>query len=103
MVTKVDLPDRAFRFAKGIVSLCMELERMTGVTKILNRQLIRSGTSIGANIEEAQAAQSRADMCHKYSISCKEARERIIGCACFLKLALFLQSVCLHYHMNQVN
>jgi four helix bundle protein len=37
--------------------------------------LLRSGISIGANIEEAQASQSEADFISKYSISCKEARE----------------------------
>jgi four helix bundle protein len=39
------------------------------------RQLLRSGTSIGANVEEAQASQSKADFISKYSIACKEARE----------------------------
>ncbi len=38
-------------------------------------QLLRSGTSIGANVEEGQAAQSEADFLSKYSIACKEARE----------------------------
>jgi four helix bundle protein len=38
------------------------------------RQLLRSGTSIGANVEEAQASQSKADFISKYSIACKEAR-----------------------------
>ena len=37
--------------------------------------LLRSGTSIGANVEEGQASQSRADFIAKYSIACKEARE----------------------------
>ncbi len=38
-------------------------------------QLLRSGTSVGANVEEGQAAQSRADFLNKLSIACKEARE----------------------------
>ncbi len=38
-------------------------------------QLLRSGTSVGANIEEGKAAQSEADFLSKYSIACKEARE----------------------------
>jgi four helix bundle protein len=42
---------------------------------VLSKQLLRSGTSIGANIEEAIAAQSRKDFIHKMSISSKEARE----------------------------
>ncbi len=39
------------------------------------KQLLRSGTSIGANVEEAQAGQSRADFLSKYNIALKEARE----------------------------
>jgi four helix bundle protein len=42
---------------------------------VLSRQLLKSGTSIGANVEEAQAAQSRNDFLSKMSIACKEARE----------------------------
>ncbi len=38
-------------------------------------QLLRSGTSVGANVEEAGSAESRKDFIHKYSIACKEARE----------------------------
>ena len=42
---------------------------------VLSKQLLRSGTSIGANIEEATAAQSRRDFISKMSIASKEARE----------------------------
>jgi four helix bundle protein len=41
----------------------------------LSNQVLRSGTSIGANVEEAQAAESKADFIHKYNIALKEARE----------------------------
>lgn len=43
--------------------------------RVALRQLVRSGTSIGANISEAQSAESRADFVHKLSIALKEARE----------------------------
>ena len=42
---------------------------------VLSKQLLRSGTSIGANIREAQNAESRADFIHKFKISAKEADE----------------------------
>ena len=42
---------------------------------VLSRQLLKSGTSIGANVEEALAASSRKDFIHKMSISLREARE----------------------------
>lgn len=42
---------------------------------VLSKQVLRSGTSIGANIEEANQAQSKADFIHKLSIANKEAFE----------------------------
>ena len=72
---KSDLPERTFKFAEQIVKLCRALEKTPGASRTLATQLLRSGTSVGANVEEAQASQSDADFIHKYSIACKEARE----------------------------
>ena len=44
---------------------------------VLSKQVLRSGTSIGANIEEASAAQSRKDFISKMSVASKEARETL--------------------------
>jgi four helix bundle protein len=55
--------------------LCQALDHMPGVSRTLASQLLRAGTSIGANVEEGQGSQSRADFIAKYSIACKEARE----------------------------
>jgi four helix bundle protein len=74
---KTDLPERTFAFAKRIVKLCQTLDEQRGVSQTLSRQLIRSGTSIGANVEEGQASQSRKDFRLKYNIACKEARETL--------------------------
>ena len=81
---KTDLPERTFDFAVRVVHLYRSLAERPGAGRALARQLLRSGTSIGANVEEAQASQSRADFVSKYSIACKEAREthywlRLIG------------------------
>lgn len=73
--TKRDICDRTFRFSVRIVQLCQVLDENRGVNRTLANQLLRSGTSIGANVEEAQAGQSRADFVSKYAIACKEARE----------------------------
>ena len=70
-----NIKERSFEFAVRIVSLCRELENKSATTKTLLNQLIRAGTSIGANIEEAQGGQSKADFTAKMSIACKEARE----------------------------
>ncbi len=72
---KSDLPERTFEFASQIVGLCRDLDETPGAPRALTNQLLRSGTSIGANIEEGQASQSEADFVSKYSIACKEARE----------------------------
>jgi four helix bundle protein len=72
---KRDICDRTFAFAGRIVRLCQSLEKKRGVARMIGRQLLRSGTSIGANVEEAQAGQSRADFISKSGIAAKEARE----------------------------
>ncbi|MEJ6572391.1 MAG: four helix bundle protein [Akkermansiaceae bacterium] len=73
----VDITERTFDFATRIVQLCQVLDENPGTPRTLANQLLRSGTSIGANVEEAQAAQSKPDFISKLSISCKEARETL--------------------------
>ncbi|OPY10513.1 MAG: hypothetical protein A4E69_03320 [Syntrophus sp. PtaB.Bin138] len=70
-----DVPERTFEFARRIVKLAQTLDQTPGTCRTLANQLLRSGTSIGANVEEGLASQSRADFVAKYSIACKEARE----------------------------
>ncbi|WP_099798674.1 four helix bundle protein [Parathermosynechococcus lividus] len=70
-----DIRERAFELAVRIVKVCQFLDEQLGVGGTLGKQLIRSGTSIGANLEEAQAGQSRADLISKNAIALKEARE----------------------------
>lgn len=65
--------EKSFDFAIQIIKLYQEL--VAGKEYILSKQLLRSGTSIGANIEEATAAISRKDFIAKMSIASKEARE----------------------------
>jgi four helix bundle protein len=70
-----DIVARTFQFALRIIELANQLDDGRGSTRVLAKQILRSGTSIGANIEEAQAAESKADFTHKYNIALKEARE----------------------------
>ena len=69
-----DIVERTFRFSVRIVRVCQSLDEQLGVGRTLSRQLLRSGISIGANVEEAQAGQSRADFLSKYYIAPKMAR-----------------------------
>ena len=73
----MEIQERTFEFAIRIVKLCQYLDEKPGVKRTLSNQLLRSGTSVGANIEEAQAGQSRADFLSKMSIASKEARETL--------------------------
>lgn len=70
-----DIGERTFEFALQVVCFCRNNNRVAGTTKPLFNQLLRSGTSIGANVEEARAAQSRRDFISKMQIALKEARE----------------------------
>src|SRR5512143_2598983 len=69
-----DIQQQTFEFAKRIVKLTDNLPRTLAATEI-GRQMLRSGTSVGANVQEADAAESRSDFIHKLSIALKEARE----------------------------
>jgi four helix bundle protein len=70
-----NLPERTFEFARRIVKLCQTLDQTPGVSRALAHQLLRAGSSVGANVEEGQASQSRADFTARYYVACKEARE----------------------------
>lgn len=63
----------SFNFAKEIIGLCDQLYESR--KHIMANQLLKSGTSIGANIREAQGAESKADFIHKMKVAAKEAEE----------------------------
>jgi len=66
--------EKSFSFAVRIVKLCNYLTE-SKKAYVLSKQLLRSGTSIGANLAESQQAQSRPDFISKSSIALKEAVE----------------------------
>ena len=68
------LRDQSKEFAKQIVLLCRTIKQEHRES-VLTNQLLRSGTSIGANIHEAQYAQGTKDFISKFEISLKEAFE----------------------------
>src|SRR5690242_19104071 len=72
-----DIHERVFEFACRIVRLHRALTRKRGTDRVAANQLLRAGTSIGANLEEANAAQSKADFIARARISLKEAGEAI--------------------------
>ena len=71
---RYDLHERSAVFGEAVIAFCKQV-RGDDVDRVLVRQLVRSGTSIGANYCEANNAESRADFRHKIGISRKEADE----------------------------
>ena len=70
--------DRSFGYALRAIKLYRYLQKQDdGVGWILGKQYLRSACSVGANVEEAQAGESRADFAHKLGIAQKEARESL--------------------------
>ena len=70
-----NIQDRSFEFALRIVQLHEYLCTKRGAARVIARQMLKSGTSVGANLEEASSAQSKPDFISKCSIAAKEARE----------------------------
>lgn len=71
---KIDIDRRTFEFGIRIVKLVAALPK-TAAGSAVGNQLIRSGTSIGANVQEALGGQTKLDFIHSMNIAKKEARE----------------------------
>ena len=69
------IKEKSYNFALDIIEICRKMQ--TQKEYVLSKQLLKSGTSIGANVSEATAAQSRKDFIAKMAISSKEARETL--------------------------
>jgi four helix bundle protein len=65
--------EKSVQFAVSLIEFCEGLEKQG--KHVIARQLLRSGTSIGANLHEAQNAESRADFVHKIKVAAKEVEE----------------------------
>jgi four helix bundle protein len=69
-----DIRERTFQFAVRVLKAVRQLPD-DSATRVVAYQLTKSATSVGANVEEADGAESRRDFVHKMSIARKEARE----------------------------
>lgn len=93
------IKEKSFNFAVKIVGLYKKL--IDEKEFIISKQIIRSGTSIGANIEEALQGQSKADFVAKLSISLKEAVETRYWLK--LLIATKLTNINLDEYLNDIN
>ena len=67
--------EKSYQLALTIIELYKRLQQQSEF--VISKQLLRSGTSVGANVEEAIAAESRRDFVHKMALASKEARETV--------------------------
>lgn len=74
--SKSIIANKAYSFALNVIAAYKELVQEKKEF-VMSKQLLRSGTSVGANINEALSSESKRDFVHKLSISLKEARETI--------------------------
>jgi four helix bundle protein len=73
-----DIRERTLEYGLRAVKLYRALRKgRDGAGRVIATQFLRAATSVGANVAESQAAESRADFIHKYSIAQKEARESL--------------------------
>lgn len=84
MEKKYDLEERTKKFGENVISFCKKIPR-DEITRPLITQLVKSGTSIGANYYEANCAESRKDFEHKIGICKKEAKETLFWLQMFEK------------------
>lgn len=97
MKTDNVIQQKSFEFAIKIVNLYKFL-KIEKKEFVLSKQILRSGTSIGANVEEAIGGQSKADFLSKLSIAYKEARETVY----WLKLLFATDFITKEYFENLI-
>jgi four helix bundle protein len=92
-VSAANIQERTIEYALRAIRVVQHLsERRDGVAWIWGKQYLRAATSIGANMAEAQAGQSRSDFIHKCSIAQKEARESLYWLTLMLRSKLVAEA-----------
>ncbi len=88
--SNISIQDRTKKFAVRVIKAYAELNKRNfeDAGKVLSKQFLRSGTSIGANCAEAKSAQSTKDFISKYEIAQKEANEFRYWCEVFVEAEL---------------
>jgi four helix bundle protein len=95
----MNVKEKSFRFSLLIIELYKKLT--SEKEYVISKQLLRSGTSVGANIEEANAGVSKKDFVNKMSIASKEARETLYWLRLLNESKLV--NIEVHKEINNVN
>ena len=90
---KIELEDRTKKFAGRVIRFVGEFNS-SAAGRVISNQLLKSGTSIGANYREANRAVSRRDFAHKISIAEKEASETMYWLEICLETKLGPPQIC---------
>ena len=98
---KKDISERTVAYGLRVIRLVREMEN-DSVGRVIGKQILRCGTSIGANVHEAQGAQSKADFIAKMSIAQKETHETTYWLKLIREAKLFSQEK-LTYLMDETN
>src|SRR3970040_1833381 len=77
MTPPYNIQERTFEFAVQVVLFCRKAAKEHATPRVLARQLLRSATSVGANMEEADGAQTKPDFRTKVTTAKKEAKETV--------------------------
>jgi four helix bundle protein len=82
MTPPYDIQERTFEFAVQVVLFCEKVSKMHATTRVLARQLLRSATSVGANMEEADGGQTKPDFRTKVATAKprRKQKKRFTGC-----------------------
>jgi len=72
-----DIRERPFQYALRVVGLYQHLERQGGAGRIIGAQLLRSATSVGANVEEARTGNSRKEYAYRFDVAQRQAKESL--------------------------
>ena len=92
--TEITIQERTENFAVRVIKAYCELNKrhFDDAGKVLSKQFLRAGTSIGANCSEAKYAQSKRDFINKYSIAIKEANESLYWMKIMIKSDLVAEA-----------
>jgi four helix bundle protein len=102
--SNISIQDRTKKFAIRVIQAYAELNKRNfdDAGKVLSKQFLRSGTSIGSNCAEAKSAQSNKDFISKYEIALKEAQEFKFWIEVFIEAEL-VPSVKFSWLLQEIN
>jgi four helix bundle protein len=93
------ISEKSFQFSLTIIDLCAALQEKREF--VISKQLLRSATSIGANVRESSAAHSKKDFISKLTIASKEARETQYWLELLNNSSRF--DICLEDHLKEID